>query len=102
MLARTEDQYPFAIVYAQEILLYVFHQNLLTNNQWYERFNTEVHVGTSIGVTRQHDVLIEWTSQQVVRQSFTTLFNAKKLKIHEEAEERYLAYIFLKQSVKTS
>ena len=48
VLDQTEDQYPFAIVYAQEILLYGFHQNILTNDQWYDRSNTKVDVGTSI------------------------------------------------------
>ena len=74
----------------------------MTNNQWYDRINTKVDVGTSIGITRQHDVLMEWTSQQLEKQSFTTLSDAKKLEICEEAEERYLAYIFIKQSAKTS
>ena len=40
VLAQTEDQYPFA------------HQNVLTNDQWYEKFNTKVDVGYTIGVTR--------------------------------------------------
>ena len=101
-LSQTEGQYPCAIVYAQEILLYIFYQNLLTNDQWYDRFNTKVDVGISIGITRQHDVLMEWTSQQVEKQSFTTLLDANKLEICGEAEERYLAYVFLKQSAKTS
>ena len=58
VLAQTEDQYPFAIVYSQEISLYGFHQNILTNDQWYDRFNTKMDVGTAIGITRQHDVLM--------------------------------------------
>ena len=59
VLSQTEDQYPFTIVYKHELSLYGFHQNTMTNNQWYERFNTNVDVGTSIGVTRQHSVLLE-------------------------------------------
>ena len=45
---------------------------------------------------------MEWTSQQVENKSFTTLSDDRKLKICEEAEERYLAYVFLNQSAKTS
>ena len=45
---------------------------------------------------------MEWTSPQVEKQSFITLSVAEKLEIFEEAEERYLAYVFLKQSAKTS
>ena len=73
VLSQTEDQYTFAIVYVQEISLYTFHQNLLTKDQWYDRFNTKVDIGTAIGITRQHDVLMEWTSQQLENKSFTTL-----------------------------
>ena len=51
ILAQTEDQYPFATVYEQELAFYSFRQDSLTNPQWYERFNTQVDVGTSIGVT---------------------------------------------------
>ena len=86
LLAQTEDQYLFAIVYAQEISLYAFHQNILTKDQWYNRFNTKVDVGTAIGITRQHVVLMEWTSQQVEEQSFTKLSDDNKLENFEEAE----------------
>jgi hypothetical protein len=51
VLAQTEDQYPFATVYEQECTLYSFAQNTLSNEQWYERFNTRIDVGTAIGVT---------------------------------------------------
>ena len=86
VLSQTEDQYPCAIVYAQKILLHALYQNLLTNDQWYDRFNTKVDVGISIGITRQHDVLMEWTSQQVEEQSFTKLSDDNKLENFEEAE----------------
>ena len=43
---------------------------------------------------------MEWTSQQVEKKYFTTLSDDKKIEIREEAEERYLAYVFLKQSAK--
>ena len=52
VLAQTEDQYPFTTVYGQELLLYGFHQNVLTNDKWYKKFNTKVDVGDAIGVTR--------------------------------------------------
>ena len=59
VLAHREDQYPFAIVYKQELSLYSFHQNTMTNDQCYERFNTKVDVGTAIVFTRQNSVLFE-------------------------------------------
>ena len=82
--------------------MYGFHQNVLTNNQWYEKFNTKVDVGDAIGVTRDHEVLMEWTSQDVHKQAFITLLDAEKEVIRADAAERYLCYIFLRQSAKSS
>ena len=76
VLAQTEDQYPFAIVYEQELSLYGFRQNFLTNDQCYEKFNTKVDVLDAIGVTRNHEVLMGWTSQDVHKQAFSTLLDA--------------------------
>ena len=50
VLGQTEDQYPFATVYIQEIGIYTFRQDNLSNPQWYERFNAKVDVGEAIGV----------------------------------------------------
>jgi hypothetical protein len=58
VLAQTEDQYPFATVYDQELSFYLFKQDNLSNPQWYERFNTKFDVNRAIGVTRQHKVVL--------------------------------------------
>jgi hypothetical protein len=63
VLAQTEGQYPFAMVYDQELSFYSFKQDNLSNPQWYERFNTKVDVSGAIGVTRQHKVLLEYVAQ---------------------------------------
>ena len=63
VLAQTEDQYLFAIVYKNELLFYGFQQNTMINDQRYEKFNAKVDVGTTIGFIRQHSVLLEWTAQ---------------------------------------
>jgi hypothetical protein len=54
VLAQTEDQYPFATVYDQELSCYSFKQDNMSKPQWYERFNTKVDVSGAIRVTRQH------------------------------------------------
>jgi hypothetical protein len=36
LLAQTDDQYPFATVYDQELSFYSFKQENLCNPQWYE------------------------------------------------------------------
>ena len=73
ILAQTEDQYPFATVYDQEMGLYAFRQETVTNAQWYERFNTKVDVANAIGVTRQHKVLLEYVAQDTLTQAFEVL-----------------------------
>ena len=102
MLAQAEDKYTFVIVYEQELSLYGFHQNTMINDQWYEQFNIKADVGTSIGVTRQHSVLLEWTAQSTHIISYQDITNDQKIEIQTYAEERYLTYSFLKHSAKTS
>ena len=102
VLAQTEDQYPFAIVYEQELPIYGFHYNTVTNDQWYEWFNTKVDVGTYIGVTRHHSVLLDRTAHSTPSASYQVITDDQRIEIQTDAEERYLKYIFLKQSAKTS
>jgi hypothetical protein len=52
VLSQTKDQYPFTIVYDQELEFYSFKQESLSNPQWYEHFNTKADVGDAIGVNR--------------------------------------------------
>jgi hypothetical protein len=101
VLAQTEDQYPYATVYEQECTLYSFNQNSLTNKQWYERFNTRIDVGGAIGVTRQHQVLLEHVASEETPPILFAAMNAAQQKAtREKAEERYLSYVFLRQSGK--
>jgi hypothetical protein len=98
ILAQTEDQYPFATVYDQEAYLYSYRQEQLSNPQWYERFNTKVDVGKAIGVTRQHKVLLEYVAQELHQQNFKSLPVADQQAVRTDAEERYIAHAFLRQS----
>jgi hypothetical protein len=70
ILAQTEDQYPFATVYDQELSFYSFKQETLSNPQWYERFNTKVDVSETISVTRHHKVLLDYVAQESYTKSF--------------------------------
>ena len=51
ILDQTKDQYPFATFYKQECSVYSFSPNTLSNDKWYEQFNTSIDVGSDIGVT---------------------------------------------------
>jgi hypothetical protein len=107
ILAQTEDKYPYATVYKQECTLYSFNQNTLSNEQWYERFNTRIDVETAIGVTRQHKVLLDHVAHGTIHGSTfekhadgISQTIAEQAAIREKAEERYLSYVFLRQSGK--
>ena len=63
VLGHTEEQYPFATVYNQELGFYAFRQYMLSKTQWYERFNTKVDSVEAIGVTRKHKVLLYYVAQ---------------------------------------
>jgi hypothetical protein len=99
ILAQTEDQYPYATVYEQECTLYSFSQNVLSNEQWYERFNTRIDVGTAIGVTRQHQVLLDHVASETST-TYAAMDAAQQKETRAKAEERYLSYVFLRQSGK--
>jgi hypothetical protein len=98
VLAQTKDQYPFATLYDQELVLYSFKQESLSNPQWYERFNTKIDFGDAIGVTHQHKVLLEYVAQELHNQAFGDLAAAKQLLVRDDAEECYVSYAFLRQS----
>jgi hypothetical protein len=101
ILAQTEDQYPFATVYDQEMALYSFRQEKMTNAQWYERFNTKVDVADAIGVSREHKVLQEFVAQETYSDSFDNLTRTQKEVVRADASERYLSYVMLRQSGKS-
>jgi hypothetical protein len=98
VLAQTEDQYPFATVYDQELSFYSFKQENMSNPQWYERFNTKVDVSGAIGVTRQHKVMLEYVAQESYTRAFTDLGPVEQQLVRDDAEELYVSYAFLRQS----
>jgi hypothetical protein len=98
ILAQTEDQYPFATVYDQELSFYSFKQETLSNPHWYERCNTKVDVCEAIGVTRHHKVLLDYVAQESYTKSFEGLGVAEQKLVRDDAEERYVSYDFLLQS----
>jgi hypothetical protein len=99
VLTQTEDQYPFATVYDQELSFYLFKQENLSNPQCYEHFNTKVDVSGAIGVTRQHKVLFEYVAQESYTRAFTDIGPVEQQLVRDNAEERYISYAFLRQSV---
>jgi hypothetical protein len=82
-LAQTEDQYPFATVYDQEIGFYSFQQETMSNPQWYKKFNTKVDVGLASSIIRQHKVLLEYVAQENHTLTFATLSAEQKQAVCE-------------------
>jgi hypothetical protein len=94
ILSQTEDQYPFAMVYDQELSFYSFRQENMSNPQWYERFNTKVDVGEAIGVTCQHKLLLEHVAQEQLTGTtvvtFAGLTPDEQNAVRKDTEERYI------------
>jgi type II secretory pathway pseudopilin PulG len=70
----------------------------MSNPQWYEKFNTKVDVGSAIGITQQHKVLLEYVAQENHTLTFAALSAKQKQAVREDAEEHYISYAFLHQS----
>ncbi len=51
ILKQTEDQYPVAALWEQLSNVANAKQGNLTNNEWYDCFNTKVEVAESVGVS---------------------------------------------------
>jgi len=74
ILAQMEDQHPFAMVCNQELTFHSFQQETLSNpSQWCERFNTNVDVGSAVGMTCQHKVLLEHAARELHTRAFDAL-----------------------------
>ena len=99
VLAQTHNQYPYAAVYDQEFALYRFKQDTLSNQAFYEQFNTKAEVAKAIGATRVHQALTQHvTSDLHPGQKMEDLSSDEQKDVAEEAEERYLAYVLLRQA----
>ena len=74
--------------------MYGFNQHNLTNDYYYEKFNTKFDVGEAIGIIRQHNVIMEYTAQETF-DFFNDLSSDEKPELRNDTEEKYLSYIFL-------
>ncbi len=55
ILKQTEDQHPVAALWEQVFNVANANQGNLTNNKWYDCFNTKVEVAKSVGVSFDFD-----------------------------------------------
>ena len=63
-----------------------------------ERFNTKVDIGDTLGVNRDHSMALEHVAQELNGRKFERLTTDQQEAVRLDTRERYLAYIFLRQS----
>jgi hypothetical protein len=100
ILTQSDDFFPFAVVYELESGLYSFQQNLLTNNEYLDRLNTKIGIADVVGVTRAHPALLEFVAQETHQKDFGDVSQEEQDEVTTDTVERYLTYIFLRQSGK--
>ena len=70
----------------------------MSNEQWYERFSTKIDVVSAIGITQQHKVLLYHITEESNNKP-KDMNPGEKKETREDAEERYLSYIFSDRAV---
>ncbi|MGL5937017.1 MAG: hypothetical protein ACRCZI_15505, partial [Cetobacterium sp.] len=99
IITQSDNKYVFATLYEQEVGLFGFQQNKLTEDQWHERFNTKVSIGDTLGVSRDHTMALNYVAKERFNKEFDDLNDDdERESVRSDAQERYLAYIFLRQS----
>ena len=77
--------YPFSSVCKQGGEMYTFHQNYLTNNQWYEKFNTNSDVSNSVGVAINHKIILYYVARKNCSDVFENITDEQKKTVRADA-----------------
>lgn len=97
-LKQTEDQYPIAALWEQLCNVTNAKQGNLTNNEWYDRFNTKVEVAESVGVSFEFKRIWQYCAQESYKKSYEELQPEEKSTVRTSARERFLSFALLKTS----
>ena len=65
LLSKTEDHYPFAVVFEHQRAFLEFQRQTHSLHDYYEKFKTKLNVGDNIGITYLHPALLEYCAQVV-------------------------------------
>ena len=76
------------------------HQATVTTYVFVEKFNTKVDVCKAMGIRFLHTNLIEYVAKDVRNKEFKDLTEAQKTEVEKDSEERYLAFLMLRNSGK--
>ena len=101
------DNYVFAVAYKQHKDFYNFQQNNLSNNLYYDKFNTRVTVAKAIGIQlgRPDENCLNWVIENVepfktahTGTDYEDLDKDTRALVRDKAEELYLGYVMTIQS----
>jgi hypothetical protein len=94
IITQSDNKYVFATLYEQEVGLFGFQQNKLTEDQWHEWFNTNVLIGDTLGVSHNHIMALSYIAKERFKKMFEDVADDNEREsIRSDAQERYLAYI---------
>jgi hypothetical protein len=98
IMAQAEDQYNCASVHDQMCCLLGFSQGALSNDQYYERFNTRVDVSKSVGFSWVQDGTTKPLAKKLYKKELHQVTALELKEVMEQAAERFLTYVFTKNS----
>ncbi len=97
-MKQKEDQYPVAALWEQLSNVANVKQGSLTNNEWYDCFNTKVEVAESVGVSFNFEKIWEYCALEAHKAAYTSLKPDKQEAVMVSAWERFLSYALIKTS----
>ena len=98
ILKQTEDQYPVAALWEQLCNVTNAKQGNMTNNEWYDRFNTKVEVAESVGVSFHFEKIWEYCAQEAHKATYILLNPDEQAAVRASAKERFLSFALIKTS----
>jgi hypothetical protein len=98
ILKQTEDQYPVAALWEQLTNVANAKQGNLSNNEWYDWFNTKVEVAESVGVSFDFEKIWEYCALEAHKAAYTLLQPDEQEAVRVSARERSLLYAPIKTS----
>jgi len=98
ILKQTEDQYPVTALWEQLCHVTNAKQGNMTNNEWYDRFNTKVEVAKSVGVSFDFEKIWEYGAQEAHKATYILLKPVKQAAVRASAKERFKSLALIKMS----
>ncbi len=90
ILKQTEDQYPVAALWEQLTnVANVNKQGNLSNNEWYDWFNTKVEVAKSVGVSFDFEKIWEYCALEAHKAAYISLQPDEQEAVRVSARERF-------------